>query len=178
MAWNYENGCEETVAYTVLSHGPVTPKATFANNPLEFGEEMNRVRIAVYEWQVAEGWLKGGKWHNNRDIGVAEVLKKWGRAEMAIVNWNKHGDQEKFRVGYLEWLAKGNQIADDVGLSDLEIEKLPSIERIIAKGYRELAKEAHPDTGGTPEKFRDLRTAKLQLDRMLMEVGDLLKESA
>lgn len=48
-------------------------------------------------------------------------------------------------------------------------------ERIIAKGFRELAKTEHPDTGGTEQRFRELRDAKRQLDRMMEEVGEILK---
>lgn len=177
MAWNYEKGCEESVAYTVLGRGPVTPPPGFVTDTITGGKNLEAVQMAVHKWQNNESWLKSGKWKNNPEHGQRETLKSWRQAEMAIADWLKKGDTEKFRSGYLEWLAKGNQVADDLGLTEVEIEKLPAIERIIAKGYRELAKEAHPDTGGTPEKFRELRGAKLQLDRMLSEVGELLREN-
>lgn len=36
---------------------------------------------------------------------------------------------------------------------------LSIMERLIKKGYRELAKEVHPDTGGTTSEMQELNSA-------------------
>ena len=161
MAWNYEKGCDEPAPYNVLS-GPL-----FTPNPNKL-VDIAAARMEVHRWETNEAWLKQNYWRD-KDAGMKKVTESWERAEMAVAGWSDRAKLDTFRRGYLEWLAKGNSVADQVALSDLEIEQLPLLERIIAKGYRELAKTAHPDTGGTAEEFGKLRTAKMQLDRVLAE---------
>lgn len=172
MGWNYETGREETDAYTVMSGPLLTPKPGMT---LEGAKNIEKVRIKIHLWENAESWLKSNKWRNDPERGKREVMKAWRDAEMAITGWDDRSQADSFRRGYLEWLAKGNQVADQVGLSDLEVDQLPLLERVVARGYRELAKTEHPDTGGTAERFSALRTAKLQLDRMMAEVGEILR---
>lgn len=93
---------------------------------------------------------------------------------MAVIGWDKASQHEKFRRGYIEWLASTDGVGDS--LSDLEIEQLPMIERIIARGYRELAKTEHPDVGGSEARFAALRKAKSQIDQVMREVGELLEK--
>ena len=177
MAWNYETGRDEPNAYTVLDRGGLfTPKPGPIINPDLSRQEHMEVVAAVHKWQQTEAWLKnnaGSNW--GRKATVSEAIRDWERAEMAIAGWQKRAQLDTFRAGYLEFLAKGNQVADQVALSDLEIEELPLLERIVAKGYRELAKSEHPDVGGDAGRFDKLKTAKLQLDRLLVEMKDILE---
>lgn len=163
MGWNYEKGCEDPKAYT-SGMGPITPE------PPKF---YTRGCQEILYWEGLEAaWKRDRNWQTG--YVIRSVVIAWEKAEMAIVGWDKRSQVEQFRRGYLEWLASSSGVAD--ALSDLEIEQLPMIERLVARGYREMAKAAHPDTGGSKEAFHELRQAKTQLDRILIEVGDLLKE--
>lgn len=132
---------------------------------------------AVHKWQQTEAWLKNnsGSYGRRSSTTVNDAVRDWEKAEMAIAGWQNRAKIDTFRAGYLEFLAKGNQVADQVALTDLEIEELPLLERIVAKGYRELAKSEHPDVGGDSARFDKLKTAKLQLDRLLVEMKDILE---
>lgn len=180
MPWNYEKGCDEAVAYTALnSHGgPLTPRAGPIIDPDRTREDQATMVARVHDWQQKETWLKlkhGGTRY--RKTTVEECIDVWEKAEMAIAGWDRHGKIDSFRAGYLEWLAKGNQVADQVALSDLEISELPLLERLVAKGYRELAKTEHPDAGGDSDRFDKLKNAKLQLDRLLVEMREILESA-
>ncbi len=182
IGWNFEKGCEETNAYTVLSSGSLfTPKPGPVIDPDLSRQEHMEVVAAVHKWQQTEAWLKnnagshGGRW--GKKVTTDDAVRDWEKAEMAIAGWQKRAQLDTFRSGYLEFLAKGNQVADQVALTDLEIEALPLLERIVAKGYRELAKSEHPDVGGDAGRFDKLKTAKLQLDRLLVEMGEVLRDN-
>jgi len=176
MAWNFEKGCEEPNPYTAVTGGTVlTPRPGPVIDPERAREDQAEMVSRVHAWQQNESWLKNDSGPWRKKVTEAEVIASWERAEMAIAGWQNHSKIESFRAGYLEWLAKGTQVADQVTLTDLQIEELPMLERVVAKGYRELAKTEHPDAGGSDERFDKLRTAKLQLDRLLVEMKDILE---
>lgn len=162
MPWNYETGREEPAPYTSGKSGPFScaPPKIIRHGCLE-----------IMAWEQAEtAWHASRYW--SASVPLIGVTNAWEAAEMAVIGWDKAGQKESFRRGYMEWLASTNGVGDS--LSDLEIEQLPMIDRIIARGYRELAKTEHPDVGGTAERFAALRKAKGQLDQVMREVGELL----
>lgn len=174
MAWNYETGRDEPMAYTALTGGTVlTPRPGPIIDPDRTREDQAMMVAKVHDWQDKETRLK--QIRPSRKVTESEVISAWEKAEMAIAGWDRHSKIDSFRAGYLEWLAKGNQVADQVALSDLEISELPLLERVVAKGYRELAKTEHPDAGGDSERFDKLKNAKLQLDRLLCEMREILE---
>ncbi len=179
VSWNYEKGCEEPMAYTALSGGTVlTPRPGLIIDPERTREDQAAMVAKVHDWQQKETNLKLNNSGNRyRKTTVEECIAAWEKAEMAIAGWDRHSKIDSFRAGYLEWLAKGNQVADQVALSDLEISELPLLERVVAKGYRELAKTEHPDAGGDSERFDKLKNAKLQLDRLLVEMREILESA-
>ncbi len=160
-----------------MSRGIFTPKPGVILDPDMTREKHAEAVDAVHKWQQTESWLRNdsGAYGRRSGTSVDDAIRAWRNAEMAIAGWDQQSKIDAFRAGYLEWLAKGNQVADQVALTDLEIEQLPLLERIVARGYRELAKQEHPDTGGTSERFDRLKTAKLQLDRLLVEMKDILE---
>ncbi len=164
MPWNYETGREEQAPYNGGEGGPVScaPPKIFSQGCME-----------ILLWEQAEtAWRMSRYWMP--DTPVAGVLAIWEKAEMAVLGWDKASQKENFRRGYMNWLASTDGVGD--ALSDLEIEQLPMIDRIIARGYRELAKTEHPDVGGTAARFAALRKAKAQLDQVMREVGELLEK--
>ncbi len=168
MAWNYETGQEELNPYSG-GHGPQS--TGFYKQGCQ---EILRWEEAEIAWR--EGWcpaqfLPRETWTK---AAWGRVLATWEEAEMAVIGWDKRSEADNFRRGYITWLALSN--GSSITLSDLDIDALPLLERIIAKGYRELAKTEHPDVGGSPERFAALREAKGQLDKVMEEVGDLLEE--
>lgn len=77
---------------------------------------------------------------------------------------------------YLEWLK--NKAEEDIVRIDRElmrredIEKASqsTVEKLVAEGFRSLAKKLHPDHGGTAEQFRDLQAARERLNVILREI--------
>ena len=131
-----------------------------------------KARTKVWEWENAESHLRHDRFGKERALSLA--IRKWEEAEMAILGWQEKANAESFRRGYLEWLAKGAKVADSVGMTELDIEQLPMLERIVARGYRELSKKAHPDVGGSAEEFDQVTQAKKQLEALIASVRDLL----
>jgi Putative quorum-sensing-regulated virulence factor len=74
---------------------------------------------------------------------------------------------------YLEWLAdqaRRNSKAYDAELERrdlLEQSNCSMVDRIVQVGFRELAKQLHPDQGGNSKDFIDLRAAHERLKEML-----------
>ncbi len=163
MAWNYEKGCEELAPYDGSDGGPVSCA------PPAF---LNRGCLEILAWEKTEA-----AWHRDRNWRTGTVMPGviavWERAEIALIGWDERSRREDFRRGYIDWLAGSSGAMDS--MSDLEIDALPLLDRIVARGYRELAKTEHPDVGGSDERFTALRKAKAQLDTVLREVGQLLE---
>lgn len=165
MAWNYETGREEAMPYV----GGVGPQSC---PPPKF---YKKGCLEILRWEDLEAaWYRDRNW--TKTYTPETVIQSWENAEMGVIGWDKRAQVENFRRGYIDWLATQDGVAD--ALSDLEIEQLPLIERIIARGYRELSKTEHPDVGGTTQRFAQLREAKKQLDQVMQEIGDLLKEDS
>lgn len=76
---------------------------------------------------------------------------------------------------YLEWLigSREKEIASfkaEIERRELvEASSVSMVERLIAEGYRSLAKKLHPDTGGTAEEFTALKAASEQLKAIIGE---------
>ena len=74
---------------------------------------------------------------------------------------------------YLEWMAdqaKRNlrMFEDEIERRDLiEASNCSMVDRIVQVGFRELAKQLHPDQGGKAQDFIDLRAAHERLKEML-----------
>jgi hypothetical protein len=161
VAWNYETGQEEAKAYADSLSGPYTPP------PPPF---WGKATLEIHQWEQAEAAVKALRVST---ANTRRVIRAWEKAEMAVIGWDKAAEHEKFRRGYMEWLAMQNGGVDS--LSDLDLESMPLLERIVTEGYRVLAKKNHPDLGGSADKFREVREAKGKLDQVLSEVGELLR---
>lgn len=86
-------------------------------------------------------------------------------------------DIREVPVDYLYWLQSRNQQTLDA--VNKEIERREAIEdasddvavQIIRSGYRQLVKEAHPDTGGDPvraaQQIEDLQNARIALEEAI-----------
>ena len=170
MAWNYEKGCEEEMPYKYGS-GLYTPP-DYSSRP--------EILSVVLNWEKAEARVYCMRAMNRSPSYISwndTARHAWRRLEEQMIGdtWDNNAKIPEFRRKYIEWLAKEVKIASDIGLCDpVSEESLPMLERIIAAGYRTLAKTAHPDLGGTDKDFRNLKIAKEQLDSMLAEVKDIL----
>lgn len=167
MAWNYEKGCEEVVAYEYGKNGIYTPP-NWKNNHIS--------GLAV-RWEEAEAKAK----YYDRPSALPTVRKywdeqavsRWYELEKAML-WDKAAEVPDFRRKYVEWLSRATEMEVEMGISDVDINNLPMMQRMIALGFRQLAKETHPDLGGDPEQFMKVKDVKKQLDAVLEEVKDLL----
>lgn len=78
---------------------------------------------------------------------------------------------------YLEWLIGTRRKDIDTYESEIarremvETASLSLVEQIAQEGYRQLAKRAHPDTGGSQAQFLALQGAFEQLKAILREVA-------
>lgn len=85
---------------------------------------------------------------------------------------------------YIDWLLEKRRedvkvYEDELTRRDLVEQASQSVvERIVQAGYRELAKKAHPDTGGTTADFQALQAAHEQLKAILKEVERVQTTSA
>lgn len=94
------------------------------------------------------------------------------------MNFGKYRDQEIADVPreYLDWLFKANEDINAVIRTELErrdaleSDQMSTIERIVHAGYRDMARKAHPDAGGTNKEFQDLRAGYEQLKVILTEL--------
>jgi hypothetical protein len=169
MAWNWEKGCEEDDAY---KHGGTV------YSPPAWRQD---VLGLVVQWSRAEDKAERFK----RRYGYEEeAVDLWYTLEARMV-FDDEAKKSEFRRGYMEYLAKGQKVVDEIITDSLNRgimeDKLPYLERIIARGYRSLAKEVHPDVADNPEEaerfkeeFQNLKVARLQLDAILKEVKDIL----
>lgn len=79
-------------------------------------------------------------------------------------------------VDYLEWMV--NKCKGDLKTYQdelerrtlLEVASQSTLEKIVSAGFRELAKKAHPDAGGSPKDFLELKAAQEQLKVILQEL--------
>lgn len=157
MPWNYETGKEEFNPY---------PERSVYKPDL------------VKEWREAEEYtlkrvVQGGVVPR---LEAQNLILAWEKAEGYII-MSKFQDLSKmssFRNGYIAWLEAEEYKKSQQVLPEASIDQLPMINRIIAKGFRELAKDLHPDVGGNAKRFDELREAKANLDRIVREVEDLL----
>lgn len=165
MVWNYEKGCEEAVAYPSGSNVYTPPKW-----------KNNAASACALKWEEAEA--KSHYYRNTKITGVKEhwdkeAATRWYELEKTML-WGQASQMPDFRRRYIEWLSKATEMDVQLGITDLAIDELPMMERIIAVGYRTLAKAEHPDLGGTPERFQKLKETKEKLDQVMKEVKDLL----
>lgn len=167
MAWNFEKGCEEERPYNNML-GSV-------HSPPMWGKAWSAVQV----WTQAEAWVDRSKWGwaETKDNFNQQAILRWIQCEREIM-WDKNSEIPEFRRKYIDWLAREKNVSSEIGLTDVDIESMPLLERVIAAGYKQLAKTAHPDLGGSQQEFLDLRNARTQLDRMLAEVGEILKEGS
>lgn len=162
MAWNYETGKEEPSPYTDPIGGIYSAPVYAA-----------RISDQLFRWNKAEteAWYK--RKSTTAFLYTCAAIREWERLER-VMTWDDEATKAEFRRKYIEFLAKTDILDCDLGLKDLDVDSLPILQRIIAVGYRQLAKTAHPDMGGTTEEFNELRQGKVQLDSILKEVKDLL----
>jgi len=155
MAWNYEKDCDEEAPYQ-FGTGIYTPPTW---NPV--------LADLVRAWEKAEAQCV---WSKNRPgVYTVRAIQLWEELEAAMVQ-----DTSKSRREYLEWLARGKNLDAQMGFRDVEEKDLPLLNRIVNVGFRTIAKEVHPDLGGTDQQFMDLKQAKVQLDIILREMKDIL----
>lgn len=174
MAWDYEKGCEVPNAYANK------PGSTLYSPPTKGFPKRHRGLASVYI--VAE---MGVTAINYTQMKQAHIIEVKNRAESAfiklveeIMNWQGIADDPQVRTKFLEWLTIENKAIamniDGMSISDVDINKMPMMERIIATGYKKLATKMHPDLGGTTEDFQELTDAHSTLKVVLKEVKDLL----
>ena len=83
---------------------------------------------------------------------------------MSTLKFGKYAgvDIRQVPLEYLQWLHErtvksGEEIATEIERRErLESANQPLIERLIQSGYRALAKQLHPDVGGTTEQMQEL----------------------
>jgi hypothetical protein len=86
-------------------------------------------------------------------------------------------DIEQIPTDYLEWLIESMRLRVAEIDSELERRCLAEeadqswVEKVVAAGYRSLAKQYHPDCGGDPEAMRELNAAAAKLRGMLGKNG-------
>lgn len=164
MAWNYEKSCDEPDAYK-YGEGIYTPPA-WSIGSKGFMQK-------VMYWEQAEARAVAYRNSTYADTYKANAINCWGALERAMT-WEDASKIPEFRRQYIEWLAKKKDVDYQMGFQDVSEDSLPILQRIIAVGYRQLAKTAHPDLGGTVEDFNNLKTAKNQLDLVLKSLEDVL----
>lgn len=97
------------------------------------------------------------------------------------LKFGKYAGQELSDVprDYLEWMVskcKGDLklYSDELERRDLlEVTAQTTLEKIISVGFRELAKKAHPDAGGNPKEFLELKAAQEQLKVIIQELKEV-----
>ena len=95
-----------------------------------------------------------------------------------VLTFGKHAGKELGEVPreYVEWLLESRR--KDVVLYEQELERRDLLEasagdfldKIVAEGFRQLAKREHPDTGGSAARFAELKAAQEQLRMLLGEL--------
>lgn len=162
MAWNYEKGCEEPTAYKFGSQ---------LYTPPNWGSE---AMGCAREWEKREARAASSKRLPTRHItDTAEAICAWENLERAM-NWQDVSKIPERRRQYLEWLAREEKVEVQMGFADVVDGDLPLMDRIIKEGFRSLSKTAHPDLGGSADKFRELKDASDKLKSIVAEVRDLL----
>jgi hypothetical protein len=95
-----------------------------------------------------------------------------------VIEFGKHRGQRASQVPeeYLMWLRDSSE--DKIRKVDNELARRRALEeasmslaeRLIAEGYRSMAKKAHPDAGGDPDEFRRLTSARAALVEITRKV--------
>lgn len=90
---------------------------------------------------------------------------------MGVLTFGKYSGMDLKDVprDYVEWLREARR--KDLTEYEAELErrdlveqaKTTMLERIVAEGFKSLAKKCHPDMGGTDSEFRELKSAHEQL---------------
>ena len=86
-------------------------------------------------------------------------------------------DLRELPTAYLEFLLQEQERSGKEIAAELEQRRLAEeadeswAERIVSTGYRTLAKEYHPDTGGDGEAMKELNAAVAKLRGMLGKNG-------
>ena len=103
------------------------------------------------------------------------------RTQKMILSFGKHAGKELSDVprDYLEWMV--SKCKTDLATYQGELDRRDSqeaatqtdLERLVQAGYRELAKKAHPDAGGSKESFLALQGAYEQLKVVLRELKEI-----
>ena len=167
MAWNYEKGCEEPNPYSYNYSGPYSSPQWDSNILCEAREwEMAEIKVAIARTlrSTTPGSLQ---------VAIDGAIFACTKLESKML-WEDNLKIDEFRRKYMEWLAREGKLSHDIGLSYVHEDQLPLMERIIAVGYRQLAKTTHPDLGGSTEDFNNLKEAKNQLILVLGTVKDVL----
>lgn len=161
MGWNYETGKDEKVAYAGGGNGPVTPQLIVPAHAYE----------AYWNWTCAE---KVARNWSNTTPGTLEAWRVLG----SKLTFDQGKLNAQFRKDYIQWLLAGRKdpVPTTPGIDELKLSdsQLPLLERMAVIGYRELAKQFHPDRGGSPDGFAKLQEAKKQMDIVIGEVRRLL----
>jgi hypothetical protein len=105
------------------------------------------------------------------------------RTQKMTLSFGKHAGKEISDVprDYLEWMV--SKCKTDLATYQGELDRRDSqeaatqtdLERLVQAGYRELAKKAHPDAGGSKESFLALQGAYEQLKVVLRELKEIPK---
>ena len=166
MAWNYKTGREEDNPYP---HGNKDGIYT----PPPWKPEVRRL---VMDWERDEAFLArtNNKFMDTWEMRNESATKSFRALERALVSQD---EIPEFRRRYMEWLATHTTVTQNQSLGfmdDLTMDQLPILDRIVQKGYRELARTEHPDLGGDAERFNKLQQAKVQLMAVLRELKEIL----
>lgn len=169
MAWNYETGQDEPNPYTDPDKGGPYTSPHFSYTSIK----------EALDWHKAEAnLLRAVQWGN---IDLANALRGaaincWLKLEKAMT-FKDVAQSTELRRGYIEWLSTnmGKTTATQAQvIEEVDLNSLPLLERIIQAGYHKLAKEAHPDAGGEPEKFREITQARGQLMAIIKDLKEVL----
>ena len=96
-----------------------------------------------------------------------------------IIKFGKYRgyDITEVPIEYLEWMLEANrrtisEIEEELERRKLaEMAKMSWLERVIATGYKELAKKHHPDVGGDAHEMQQINAA-VELLREMITVHD------
>jgi hypothetical protein len=174
MAWNYDTGQEDPTG-AAQSGGVITPPAYLNSWP-------KSVRDLWVRWQLAESACATRS--GTVDYGRLEQVaaKRWQELiEILLPVLNVQ--HSTYRHKFVLWLMSripdcdpNKKTSNPLGELDMSKvdENLPLMDRIVQEGFKAIAKRAHPDVGGSAEKFIELKQSTKQLQDLLKEVKDLL----
>ena len=108
MAWNYEKGCEEPNPYTHRNTGPYSaPMWDSDVLPLVKAWEIAELKVIV-----AKGLLSTTP--RSLQVAIDGAIFACLRLESKML-WQDNLKIDKFRHGYIEWLASQGKLSPDIG---------------------------------------------------------------